>query len=233
MSRFLIPATMAAMVALAGAGHAATIGFTEGSRDQVVGTDATGVDVDPSEPGRQLGTILAGTIFNLHGRIRQSLDVFEFDFTATSSFSIRFNFDGYETIDTVDDSVAAGVFTGAILVGVATALGLVSAPAEQIVLFAVFSVAALLLAREKIKVWFRGNVSDRWDGDTDLIATRGERVTVTRTFSEGVGHVRLSGAEWKAECEDGQLAEGDTAWVVGHRGITLIVSETRPETDHS
>ena len=65
---------------------------------------------------------------------------------------------------------------GAILVGIATALGLVSAPAEQIVLFAVLSVAALLLAREKIKVWFRGKVSDRWEGDQDPVSARGALV---------------------------------------------------------
>lgn len=120
---------------------------------------------------------------------------------------------------------------GAVLVGIATALGLLDSLPEQLIMFSVLSVGSLLFARERIRVWFRGNVSDRWDCDKDLIATRGERVTVTRRFSEGVGQVRLSGADWKAECEDGELREGDTAWVVGHRGITLLVSATRP--DHS
>jgi len=120
---------------------------------------------------------------------------------------------------------------GAILVGIATAVGLLDSLPEQVITFSVLSVGSLLFARDRIRVWFRGKVSDRWDGDRDLIATRGERVTVTRAFSEGIGHVRLSGAEWKAECRDGQLAEGDTAWVVGHRGITLLVSATRPQVD--
>jgi len=118
---------------------------------------------------------------------------------------------------------------GALLVGLATWLGLISSPAEQILMFSVFSIGALLLAREKVKVWFRGSVSQRWDGDRDVLASRGERVTVVTAFREGVGKVRLSGVEWKAECEDGDLAPGDTAWVVGHRGITLLVSATRPE----
>lgn len=119
---------------------------------------------------------------------------------------------------------------GAILVGLATALGLLSSATEQILMFAVLSVAALLLARERVKIWFRGNVSDRWDGDKDLIASRGERVTVTADFIDGVGRVRLSGADWKAELEggEGRLAVGDTAWVIGHRGITLRVSTERP-----
>lgn len=121
---------------------------------------------------------------------------------------------------------------GALLVGIATALGLLDSLAEQVISFAVLSVGSLLFARERIQIWFRGNVSDRWDGDRDLIATRGERVKVTRSFSEGVGQVRLSGADWKAECEDGELAEGDTAWVIGHRGITLLVSPTRPTQTH-
>lgn len=121
---------------------------------------------------------------------------------------------------------------GAILVGIATSLGLLESFPEQVITFAVLSVGSLLFARERIRVWFRGSVSDRWDGDKDLIATRGERVTVTRAFSEGVGRVRLSGAEWKAECEEDDLQEGDTAWVVGHRGITLLVSANRPDSTH-
>lgn len=118
---------------------------------------------------------------------------------------------------------------GAILVGIATALGLLDSLPEQVISFAVLSVGSLLFARERIKIWFRGKVSDRWDGDKDLIASRGERVTVTQSFSDGVGQVRLSGVDWKAECADGELDKGDTAWVVGHRGITLLVSASRPE----
>jgi len=118
---------------------------------------------------------------------------------------------------------------GAILVGVVTWAGLISSPTEQILLFSVFSVGALLLARERIKIWFRGSVSDRWDGDKDLIAARGARVEVVSAFRDGIGKVRLSGAEWKAECEpDATFKPGDTAWVIGHRGITLLVSPTRP-----
>lgn len=120
--------------------------------------------------------------------------------------------------------VAVFFGVGAILVGIATALGLVSAPAEQIVLFAVFSVAALLLAREKIKVWFRGKVSDRWEGDQDPVSARGARVTVTQAFRQGAGKVRLNGVEWTAECDSDGFEVGDTAWVTGHRGITLLVS---------
>ncbi|MDT8438960.1 MAG: NfeD family protein [Wenzhouxiangellaceae bacterium] len=120
---------------------------------------------------------------------------------------------------------------GAVLVGFATAIGLVESPAEQVVLFAVLSVGALLLAREKVKVWFRGRVGERWDGDRDLVVTRGERAQVVGEFRDGVGKVRLSGVDWKAECEsDCVLKPGDTAWVIGHRGITLRVSSSRPES---
>ncbi|AKS43239.1 NfeD family protein [Wenzhouxiangella marina] len=120
---------------------------------------------------------------------------------------------------------------GALLVGILTAFGLLNELPEQIVVFAVLSVGALLFARDRIKVWFRGKVSDRWDGDKDLIASRGERVTVTRAFNDGVGQVRLSGVEWKAESEDGDHAEGATVWVIGHRGITLQVSAQRPTAE--
>ncbi len=119
---------------------------------------------------------------------------------------------------------------GAILVGIATALGLLSNLTEQVLLFAILSVGTLLFARENIKVWFRGRVSDSWDGDRNLISSRGERVTVSADFVQGVGRVRLSGAEWSAESED-QLKQGDVAWVTGNRGITLLVTAQRPDTE--
>ena len=117
---------------------------------------------------------------------------------------------------------------GALLVGLLTALGLIDSPPEQIIVFAVLSVGTLLFARERIKVWFRGKVSERWDGDKDLIFSRGERVTVSKAFADGVGEVRLSGVGWKAESNDGDHAKGATVWVIGHRGITLEVSAERP-----
>lgn len=118
---------------------------------------------------------------------------------------------------------------GAVAVGLLVALGLLSGLAEQILVFALLSVAALLFARERIKIWFRGKVSERWDGDRNLIASRGQRVTVTRGFVEGEGRVRLSGAEWRAESIDGDHAEGATVWVVGNQGIVLKVSCRRPD----
>lgn len=125
--------------------------------------------------------------------------------------------------------VAVFFGVGAILVGVATWLGLIASPAEQILMFSVLSLGALLIARERVKIWFRGNVTDRWDGDKDLIAARGERVEVVTAFRDGLGKVRLSGVEWKAECDsEAPLQPGDTAWVTGHRGITLKVTAVRP-----
>lgn len=120
---------------------------------------------------------------------------------------------------------------GAVAVGVLVALGLLSGLAEQILVFALLSIAALLFARERIKIWFRGKVSERWDGDRNLIASRGQRVTVTRGFVEGEGRVRLSGAEWRAESVDGDHAEGATVWVVGNQGIVLKVSGRRPDAE--
>jgi len=118
---------------------------------------------------------------------------------------------------------------GALLVGLLVAFGLLDGLAEQILVFAVLSVATLLFARERIKIWFRGKVSERWDGDRNLIASRGQRVTVTRGFVDGIGQVRLSGADWKAESIDGDHEQGATVWVVGNQGITLTVSRERPE----
>ena len=115
------------------------------------------------------------------------------------------------------------------MVGILIGVGLLNELPEQIIVFAVLSVGTLLFARERVKVWFQGAVSERWDGDRDLIASRGQRVTVTRSFVEGFGRVNLSGAEWKAESIDGNHAEGATVWVIGHQGITLTVSGHRPE----
>ena len=122
---------------------------------------------------------------------------------------------------------------GALLVGLLTAFGLLGGLAEQILVFAVLSVAALLFARERIKIWFRGKVSERWDGDRNLIASRGQRVTVTRDFVDGIGQVRLSGADWKAESIDGDHEQGATVWVIGNEGITLTVSRERPDNPSS
>ncbi len=116
---------------------------------------------------------------------------------------------------------------GALLVGVATALGLLDTLAQQVLVFAALSVGTLLFARERVKVWFRGRVSERWDGDRDLIASRGDRVVVSRAIENGVGQVLLNGVEWKAESDDDH-DQGATVWVIGHRGITLQVSGQRP-----
>ncbi len=124
--------------------------------------------------------------------------------------------------------VAVFFGVGALLVGLLTAAGLIDSLPEQITVFAVLSVGTLLFAREKIKVWFRGKVSERWDGDKDLIYSRGERATVSKAFSDGIGQVKLSGVDWKAESQDGDHAKGATVWVIGHRGITLEVSAERP-----
>lgn len=118
---------------------------------------------------------------------------------------------------------------GAWLTALAIALGLVESLAAQIGLFAVLSVLAVVLVRDKLKLWFRGHVSDDQLGEDDLLRSRGSRVTVTRAFRDGVGQVRLSGAEWAAEALDqnASYAEGETLWVVGCRGITLQVSNER------
>ncbi len=117
---------------------------------------------------------------------------------------------------------------GALAVGLLVGLGLLNGPAQQILVFALLSLATLLFARERIKVWFRGKVSERWDGDRNLIASRGQRVVVTRDFIDGEGRVRLSGAEWRAESIDGDHPTGATVWVIGNQGIVLQVAAERP-----
>ena len=81
---------------------AATVGFTEGVRDQVAGTTlVTPTDASNSPPGFDLtasGFLGSGIAENrsidLHGRIVGAIDVFEF--TATREFEISFIFGGYD-----------------------------------------------------------------------------------------------------------------------------------------
>ncbi|WP_434055047.1 MAG: hypothetical protein RDA78_09340 [Roseibium sp.] len=93
-------------VFLGGPAHALTIGYTEGSRDRVNGTQKLG-DASSNGLGSSLGVLGFGASeyrqINLHGRIVSATDFFSF--SATSNFIVEFIFgpisvkNGTKTID--------------------------------------------------------------------------------------------------------------------------------------
>ena len=115
---------------------------------------------------------------------------------------------------------------GALIVGLLTLLGVVETLPMQLLLFSLISLAALFALRRRFQRWFKGTVSDRASGDL-AGGHAGARVRVLSDFVAGAGQVQLNGAKWDAESAE-PLKAGQTAWVVGNRGILLRVSATQP-----
>jgi inner membrane protein len=113
---------------------------------------------------------------------------------------------------------------GALVVGLLTLFGITDTLASQLLMFSVFSVTALFGSRKHFQRWMKGSISDQGDGDL-LGNSMGARVTVLTDFHQGAGHVQLRGAKWDAESAE-PLKAGDVAWVVGNRGIVLLISTT-------
>jgi membrane protein implicated in regulation of membrane protease activity len=93
--------------------------------------------------------------------------------------------------------------------------------AGQLLLFAVLSVAALVIGRRYLGRLPGGSE----EGDTlNLGAGRllGRTVTVTAPIENGVGRVRVGDSEWRATGPD--LPAGSRVQVVGAEGATLEVA---------
>ncbi|MDX1492259.1 MAG: NfeD family protein [Pseudohongiellaceae bacterium] len=125
-------------------------------------------------------------------------------------------------------SVVAVFFgIGAIVTAILLQFGLIESSASQFMVFAIVSVASLLLARDKLANWFRGGTKDK-GGDSNFQSEIGERGTAIQDFANGAGRIRLNGVEWSAFCDE-PLSEGETVWVVSNNGIQLTVSPKKPE----
>lgn len=101
----------AALVAFSGAAQAATVSFTEGNRDQIVGStvvNASGVDTPGTPPGFDLGTVSNADSIKLYGRVFGKTDFYQF--VATDAFSLLWIFDGYSSVgaNSVGQNAAAG-----------------------------------------------------------------------------------------------------------------------------
>lgn len=122
------------------------------------------------------------------------------------------------------------VFFGiaAIAVGILLQLGLVTSMSAQFTIFALISLASLLLARGKLQTWFKGYTADRTEGQPDFQHDIGARGTVVDNFVGGSGQILLNGVRWKA-FSDEELLAGETVWIRSNNGIELTVSREKPE----
>jgi membrane protein implicated in regulation of membrane protease activity len=119
------------------------------------------------------------------------------------------------------------VFFGiaALLVGLLLFLDVPIGPPAQILLFGVLGAALLLLARHRLKPWFRGQVETGGSGSEVL--PDGTRARAQTDFVRGTGVVTLNGVRWNAESSE-PIHAGDTVWLIGRRGLVLLVSAMPP-----
>lgn len=99
MKKTILAAVVAAASIAGTSSFAAVIGFTEGTRDHVQGTQQLAPKDTSPNPANAFDLDTAGTLgqdtFELYGRIVDSIDNFAFGFTATSTFNVSWIFGGY------------------------------------------------------------------------------------------------------------------------------------------
>lgn len=119
------------------------------------------------------------------------------------------------------------VFFGiaALLIAITLWLGVGLSLNMQILLFGVLAVGLLLVARKRVKTWFRGKSEHASDGIEVLVP--GTSVIAQEDFVDGVGVVTYRGARWNAECKE-PVTAGQRLWITGRHGLVLSVSSERP-----
>jgi membrane protein implicated in regulation of membrane protease activity len=124
------------------------------------------------------------------------------------------------------------VFFGlaALLVGLLLFLDVPIDPPAQILLFGVLGAGLLLLARNRLEPWFRGQVEPGGNGSE--ILPEGTQARAQTDFTRGVGIVSLHGVRWNAESTD-SIRAGDPVWLTGRRGLVLQVGARPPSTTES
>jgi len=121
--------------------------------------------------------------------------------------------------------VAVFIGIGAIVTGIAVALGMPGMGALPFLLFSVVSVGSLLALRERFAEWFKGRIRTDIsnEADDDFV---GRDAVVLRGFGEGDqgrGEVDYRGAHWSARSVQ-KLAAGDVVLITGRDNLTLIVA---------
>jgi membrane protein implicated in regulation of membrane protease activity len=119
------------------------------------------------------------------------------------------------------------VFFGvaALLVGLLLWAGVDMSLNVQILVFGALAVSLLLMARDRVRSWFRGKSEQASDGIEVLVP--GTPVSALGEFVDGVGLVTHRGARWNAEC-DSPVVGGQRLWIIGRRGLVLRVSAEQP-----
>ncbi len=123
---------------------------------------------------------------------------------------------------------------GAWLVALTTWMGLTPGIASQLLVWAIASVAMLLMLRGRIASRFHGFEADAQDPAINLDEYAGREVRVTRDIAPGhrEGRVEFKGAEWTAVAPM-PIAAGRLAMIERADGLTLHVRPVRTASDHS
>ncbi|MDA3925813.1 MAG: NfeD family protein [Kiritimatiellae bacterium] len=89
-------------------------------------------------------------------------------------------------------------------------------------LFAILSVAYIILFRKLLKHAFMGDKSTPDRLEDSFV---GKYATVTKAMTAGKpGKVEFSGCDWEAEC-DTEVAVNDRVKIIGKNNLTLIVAK--------
>lgn len=121
--------------------------------------------------------------------------------------------------------VAVFLGVGALVTGIAIALGMPGDGALPFVVFSGVSVGTLLALRARFADWFKGGMHSGSSGEADDDFL-GRDARVLRGFGQadrGRGEVEYRGAAWAARSRD-ILAEGELVIITGRNDMTLFVA---------
>ena len=114
---------------------------------------------------------------------------------------------------------------GAVIAGIAIALGIPGSGGLPFIIFSVSSIILLLVARNHMKTWFKGDLVEEKNTDIDT-GIIGDSVEVISGFDEsspGYGIVSYRGSNWNARSETEIHQTGTRLQVVDRESNVLIV----------
>ncbi len=120
---------------------------------------------------------------------------------------------------------------GAVLTGLAVALGLIKGLLGQLLFWAISSLVLFLLLRNQVKKWFPAlERYELYDEDDDI---RGKIVDVIKDIHPGEekGRVRYQGSLWQAKSENAVLKAGQKAKITGRDNLLLYVEPPDEEAE--
>ena len=114
---------------------------------------------------------------------------------------------------------------GAVIAGIAVALGVPGSGGIPFLIFSASSVTLLLLARNRMKAWFQGDLVEEKNADIDT-GIIGDNVEVISGFdhlSPGYGIVSYRGSNWNAKSEQETYEPGSRRQILGRESNVLII----------